>query len=173
MNTGERAQSYASAFYDAAFERWLNTLGGVAATLAGNRALADRLLATGADFAKRQAALDAILPADTDPPVRNLLYTLMQNGDLGLLSDITAALRLRRTKAAPIEVEIITATALDKDQQVALEDKLAAQYGDGLAYSYCVDPVILGGIIVRIGDKLIDSSVASRLAAMKQALGVN
>ena len=37
---------------------------------------------------------------------------------------------------------------------------------------YRVDPAILGGLIVRVGDKLIDGSVASRLAAMKQALGV-
>lgn len=173
MNTGERAQSYASAFFEAAFERWLSTLEGVETTLAGNRTLVDRLQATGADFAKRQAGLDAILPADTDPPVRNLLYALMQHGDLGLLADITAALRQRRTEAAPVAVEVVTATALDDDQRQALEDKLTAQYGAGLAYSYRIDPSILGGIIVRVGDKLIDSSVASKLAAMKHTLGVN
>ncbi len=173
MNTGERAQSYASAFFEAAFERWLGALEGIAATLAGNRTLADHLQAAGVDLAKRQAALDGILPADTDPLVRNLLYTLMQRGDLGLVGDVAAALRLRRAEAAPIAAEVVTATALDDDQRQTLEDKLSAQYGTGLAFTYRVDPSILGGIIVRVGDKLIDSSVASKLAAMKQALGVN
>lgn len=172
MNTGERAQSYASAFLEAAFERWLGTLDGVAATLAENRALADRLQAAGADFAHRKGVLEGILPADTDPLVRNLLHTLMQHGDLGLLKDITAALRLRRTEAQPVAVEVVTAIALADDQRRTLENKLSAQYGAGLAFSYRVDPGILGGIIVRVGDKLIDGSVASKLSAMKQTLGV-
>lgn len=172
MNTGERAQSYASAFHEAAFERWLNALAGVATTLAGDRTLVDRLQAAGVELAQRQEILDSAIPADTDSLVRNLLLTLMQHGDLGLLPDITAALRQRRAEAAPIAVEVVTAAALDDDQRQALEARLVAQHGAGLIFSYRIDPAILGGIIVRIGDKLIDGSVASRLAAMKQALGV-
>ena len=37
---------------------------------------------------------------------------------------------------------------------------------------YRVDPAILGGLIVRVGDRLIDNSLAARLAAMRQTLGV-
>jgi F-type H+-transporting ATPase subunit delta len=50
--------------------------------------------------------------------------------------------------------------------------RLETQYGADLDVRYKVDPTILGGLIVRVGDKLIDGSVASRLAAMKQVLGV-
>ena len=67
---------------------------------------------------------------------------------------------------------MVSAIALADEQRRALVAKLEAQYGRNLVYSYRVDPAILGGLIVRVGDKLIDGSVASKLAAMKQALGV-
>lgn len=172
MNTSDRAQSYAGAFYAAAIERWMTALESVSAALAKDHTLVDRLQAAGVEFAKRQGILDTVIPTDTDPLVRNLLLTLMQQGDLGLLPDITAALRQRGAEAAPISVEVATAVALPNDQRQALEAKLTAQYGAGLTFSYRVDPAILGGIVVRVGDKLIDGSVAGKLAAMKQALGV-
>ena len=79
---------------------------------------------------------------------------------------------VHRAEAAPVPVEVVSAIALTESSARALVAKLEAQYGANLSFSYRVDPSILGGLIVRVGDKLIDGSVASRLAAMKQALGV-
>lgn len=174
MNTGERVQSYANAFFEAAFERWLGALQGAAAALAGQHGRLADLQGAGANFAQQQRVLDGLLPADADPLTRNLLYTLAQHGELDLLGDITEALRarVRRAEAGPIPVEVVTAIALTAEQQAALQTRLAAQYSGALSYTYRVDPAILGGMIVRVGDKLMDGSVASRLAAMKQALGV-
>lgn len=173
MNTAaERAQSYAKAFFEAAFERWLGVLDNVAQKLAGNPPLLANLQSAEVNFAERQIALTSFLPADTDPLVRNLLYTLLLNGELNLLPDIVSALRARGTAEVSVPVEVVTALPLEDQQRQALEEKLAAQYGAGLSFSYRVDPAILGGIIVRVGDKLIDSSLASKLAAMRQALGV-
>lgn len=174
MKTGERVQSYANAFFEAAFERWLGALQGAATALAGQQGRLAELQAGGADFAQQQRGLDSLLPADADPLARNLLYTLAQHGDLGLLSEITEALRarMRQAEAGPIQVEVVTAIPLTGEQQSALEARLVAQYGGALSYAYQVDPAILGGMIVRVGDKLMDGSVASKLAAMKQALGV-
>ena len=169
----ERVQSYASAFYEAALERWTTTLDGVAAALAGNAPLMGRLVETDTAFAERQRLLGGVIPSDADLPVRNLLAVLLQNGELGLLPEIAAALRerARQIGAAPVPVEVVSALPLAEDQQQALVAKLQAQYGSSLTFSYRVDPAILGGLIVRVGDKLIDGSVASKLAAMKQALG--
>ena len=171
----DRVQSYVTAFYEAAVERWTSTLDGVAGALAKNPQLRGRLSAADVDFAARQRLLDGVIPPDADLPVRNLLYTLIQHDDVGSLSDIATALRARarQTEVAPVQVDVVSAIALTVDQQRVLVEKLGAQYGAGLAFSYRVDPSILGGLIVRIGDKLIDGSVASRLAAMKQALGVS
>ncbi len=172
--SADRVPSYVNAFFEAALERWTGTLDSVAAALAGNAALAGRLAADDTAFAARQRLLDGLIPADTDLPVRNLLYALLQGGDLTRLPDLSAALRLRlaRTEVGPTPVEVVSAVTLTDDQRQALVAKLTAQYGSNLALSYRVDPAILGGLIVRIGDKLIDGSVASKLAAMKQALGV-
>ncbi len=71
-----------------------------------------------------------------------------------------------------MQVDVVSAIALTDDQRRVLVEKLEAQYGAGLVFAYRVDPSILGGLVVRVGDKLIDGSVASRFAAMKQALGV-
>jgi F-type H+-transporting ATPase subunit delta len=79
---------------------------------------------------------------------------------------------MAQAAAGPTPVEVTTATPLEPDQRQALETKLISQYGANLAYEYKVDSAILGGMIVRVGDKLIDGSVASRLAALKQTLGV-
>jgi F-type H+-transporting ATPase subunit delta len=170
----ERVQSYASAFYEAALERWTTTLDGVAGALAGDPQLLARLDVADAEFAGRQRLLESVIPADADLPVRNVLSVLLQNGELGLLPELAAALRERasQTGAKPIPVEVISALPLTDDQRETLTAKLQAQYGSNLAFSYRVDSAILGGLIVRIGDKLIDGSVASKLAAMKQALGV-
>lgn len=174
MSTADRIQSYAQAFHEAAMERWLAALEAVTARLAEDRHALQRLQAADVDFAERQALLEDFFPAEADPPVRNLVYTVMQRGDLELLGDVIEALRQRmhRAEAAPALVEVTSAVPLTDDQQRTLTSKLEAQYGAGLEIQYRVDPAIMGGLIVRVGDKLIDGSVAARLAAMKQALGV-
>jgi F-type H+-transporting ATPase subunit delta len=174
MNTADRAQSYANAFYEAAFDRWLSSLDGVVRALEGNHALMQRLQADNIEFKDRQLMLDGLLPADADSLVRNLLNVLLQRGELSLLPEVAGALRARQrqTEAGPVTVDVTTAVPLAQDQCTMLETRLTQQHGQGLAFNYHVDPAILGGVIVRVGDKLIDGSVASRLAAMRQALGV-
>ena len=176
MSTDDRVQSYTSAFYEAALERWQTALNTVAEALAADRELSGRLQAISTEFNQRRELLDRILPDDTDLPVRNLLYTMAQRGDLGLLANVSDALHQRMTEAArtePMRVEVVSAIPMTDEQRQALLTKLEAQYGSGLDVHYQVDPSILGGLIVRVGDKLIDGSLATRLAAMRQALGVS
>jgi F-type H+-transporting ATPase subunit delta len=177
MSTADRTaqgQSYAQAFHEAAMERWLAALQAISTRLAEDRGLLERLQATDLDFSERQPLLEGVFPAEADLPVRNLVYTLMQRGDLALLGEVTESLllRMRRAEAVPTAVEVTSAVALTDEQRSTLISKLEAQYGPGLDIHYRVDPAILGGMVVRVGDKLIDGSLATRMAAMKQALGV-
>jgi len=174
MSTEDRARSYAEAFYEAALERWSAALDVASGALARDSSLLDRAQLGPVEFSARRSLLDRMVPADADPPVRNLLYTLAQRGDLGMLPDIAVALRARmvQTAEAATRVEIVSALPLTEAEKALLTEKLATEYGSGLEFQYRVDPAILGGLIIRVGDKLIDGSVASRLAAMKQALGV-
>jgi F-type H+-transporting ATPase subunit delta len=173
MATEDRVRTYAKAFYEAALERWLGELDTVAGHLMQDPALLNRL-ESGGDLIKRQALLDSVMPADGDLPVRNFLYTLLQRGDLGSLPEIIDALRQRMTLGAeePLVVEVTTAVDISERERQALVTKLTGQFGKNLAVQYHKDPSILGGMIIRAGDKLIDGSVATRLQEMRQTLGV-
>jgi F-type H+-transporting ATPase subunit delta len=177
MSTADRTargQSYALAFYEAVMERSLATLQTISARLGEDPSLVERLQAADVDFSERQPLLEGVFPAETDAPVRNLVYTLMQRGDLGLLGEVAESLhqRMRRAETAAVAVEVTSAVALTDEQRAALVSKFEAQYGAGLEIHYRVDPAILGGLIVRVGDKLTDGSLATRMAAMRQALGL-
>jgi F-type H+-transporting ATPase subunit delta len=173
MSTPDRVHAYTQAFYSAAMERWLDALGSVSDHLSRDPALANRLQGD-ADFASRQRLLDGLMPADVDLPVRNFLYTLAQHGDLGLLPRVVNGLRemMARVGEGPVEVQVTTAVPLIDEERDILVAKLQRQFGNNLDLHYVTDPAILGGMIVQAGDKLIDGSVASRFAEMRQALGV-
>ena len=67
---------------------------------------------------------------------------------------------------------VTTAVALSDSEKEKFRKKLRSQYGDNLEFVFRVDQSILGGAIVQVGDKVIDGSVATRLEAMSNALGV-
>ena len=118
--------------------------------------------------------LDGLLPDDTDRPVQNLLYTLSQQGDMGLLPDVIDSLRdlVERVGERPLGVEVTSVVPLTEQECQDLRRKLEARFGQNLELHYHIDPAILGGLIVRAGDKLIDGSLSTRLQGMRQAMGV-
>lgn len=69
-----------------------------------------------------------------------------------------------------LEAEVTTALPLVESQQAALIDKLSLVTGKKVVLKTQIDQGIIGGIIVKIGDKLIDGSVVRQLATLKKAL---
>jgi len=65
---------------------------------------------------------------------------------------------------------VVSAVPLDEEERKTLEEKLRARFGERLAIDYRVDPDILGGMIVRVGDVLMDYSLRSRLESLRQRL---
>jgi F-type H+-transporting ATPase subunit delta len=124
-------------------------------------------------FSERQQALDKIIPGNSSQQVRNFLYTLLKDGDIGLLGEVMGELE-RMVRGGPqVQVaRVTTALPLSEQERDTFRQKLAVQYGESLEFDFDVDPAILGGAIVQVGDKVIDGSVATRLAAMSNALGV-
>ncbi|MBA3338162.1 MAG: F0F1 ATP synthase subunit delta [Geodermatophilaceae bacterium] len=80
------------------------------------------------------------------------------------LSDL-AALRRQRSIA-----QVSTPTALTDEQEQRLVDELSRIYGQRISLQISLDPELLGGLIVRVGDEIIDGSTRSRLAAARQRL---
>lgn len=68
------------------------------------------------------------------------------------------------------EVRVKSAVPLTDDERATLESKLQARFGEALGFEYVVDPAVLGGVLVRVGDQIIDGSVAGKLAALREHL---
>lgn len=66
--------------------------------------------------------------------------------------------------------EVTSALPLTAEEQEAVKRDVLSKIGDQATVAFRVDPSILGGLVVRIGDKVIDDSVAGKLEAMRQTI---
>jgi F-type H+-transporting ATPase subunit delta len=154
-DTRARANQYAQAIMQAMLERWQAALGQAAAALSTNR----------------QANLSDVLPANTPVEIVNTLKLMQQQGDLELVKEISSALASSVSgQREPTKAEITSAAELTAQEQDQLRRSLSEQFGEGLTFSFRVDPALLGGLRVRVGDRLIDTSIASRLTALRESL---
>jgi len=69
-----------------------------------------------------------------------------------------------------ITARVTSARKLDAKQQAALLEQLKAGLGRDVALEMHVDPEILGGLVVRVGSRMIDSSIATKLNTLGQRL---
>lgn len=69
-----------------------------------------------------------------------------------------------------VQAEATTAKALDEAEQAQLAAKLSQTTGKQVELVCKVDPAVLGGVLVRIGDRVIDGSVKGQLEALREAL---
>jgi F-type H+-transporting ATPase subunit b len=68
-------------------------------------------------------------------------------------------------------VEITSALPLTDAEQTTVKKDVLAKIGDQATLTYRVDPSILGGLVIRVGDKVLDNSVAGQLEELRQNLG--
>lgn len=166
-----QAQRYAQAVYQAMLEQWQSALNQVQAVLSSDQALRATLMDGSKDFNERAKALEAALPKGSPNEIKNLLKLLLQDGNLDLLADVAAALtRVASGQQAPVKAEVTSAVELSEQEKEAIRQSLVKQFGADLTFAFHVDPSLLGGLRVRVGDRLIDTSVASRLTALRESL---
>lgn len=175
MSASSEAQTYAKVVFETALKDWQTGLSQVSAGISRSPGLQTQLTDQTKSFEARQAMLLPILPAEMPKPVRNFLLGMLANGDLDLLGDVVSELRdMTAAVGGPrsTAAEVTSAVELTSEERLALQNRLREQFGDGLDFKFSVDPAILGGLVIRVGDRLLDSSVASRMAALRQSLGV-
>jgi len=92
---------------------------------------------------------------------------LARHGRLGLLAEVSAAVRrLADELAGRRQASFTTATPLSNDQRRQLVADVEQAIGATLAPSFHVDPDLIGGLVVRIGDTVYDQSIATGLAQL-------
>ena len=117
-----------------------------------------------------QAIVRRVAPAVT-PVQMNLFRLLRRKARLGLGPDIASFFRELVDEERVIARAVVTsAVELDDERRTALERRLAEQTGKQVTVETQVDPSILGGLIVRIGDRLVDGSTRARLRALRTQL---
>ena len=103
--------------------------------------------------------------------LNNFLGVLGNHGRLGILPEVAAAYdELLGEQLGKIEVDVTVARQLSPDQLEEVRRKVsAALKKDAVVHQY-VDESIVGGLILRVQDQLIDASVRSQLRAMREQL---
>jgi len=105
------------------------------------------------------------------PLALNLADLLVAKKRLHLLADLVAEYRrLMNAHRGIEEAEVTTAVGVDRPQAEKIGRGLAAMAGKGVLLEMKVDPEILGGFVARLGDKLVDGSVRTRLEDLKKNL---
>ncbi|MEZ0497202.1 F0F1 ATP synthase subunit delta [Sphingomonas sp. IW22] len=168
---------YATALFDLAREQ--NMLAAVEASLLTVRqALTEsddfRSLITSPLIGRTQAGKAAAAVAATlglDPMTTKFLGVLAENRRLRDLPVIIATFRTLAARfRGEMTAEVVSAHPLTDAQVDALKQQLRTRVGRDVNVDLSVDPSLLGGLIVKIGSQMIDSSIKTRLNSLAHAM---
>jgi F-type H+-transporting ATPase subunit delta len=164
------AQTYAQAIFDEAIQGWQDTLKSISTSLT-HAGLTEQLDNPATPFGKKEELLRGILPANAKTETQNFIKLLASKNHVHLLPQIIAGFDRRAKRGPQQQAALVTsAIELSSAEKQNLESKLRAKFGADVAFEYTVNTEILGGVIVRVGDKVIDGSVSGKIAALKEKL---
>lgn len=158
MSTSE-AQVFARALYDALYGGALQSL----------KATAAKLTSVPSDSAAQAQALASAIPADAPREVQNFLQALAREGVLDRLPSVVQAFeQYGQGDTRALSGEVISAVELSDAQRTTVLGDLRGRYGQQLDLRFSVDPSLIGGLIIRVGDQVLDNSLRARLSAIQR-----
>ena len=169
----EVAQVYSRSLFEVAKEhgnldRIRDELAVFADALAQNRDLAVFFFSPYFSTQEKEDGLARVV-VDADPTFVNFLLVLLENHRLPLIHRIRRQVDVlwdHENKRLPVEVT--SAVALDRSVVEALEARIREQTGQNVQLESKVDPDILGGIVLRVGNSILDASVRNRLEQLRR-----
>jgi len=169
------ARRYAEAAFEIAerddsMEAWLAALATAEERLTAPEVM--RLLSNPAIPAgSRVDVLDRVLAGEVAGAQRNLLALLVRRGRFDQLPAVIREFtRLYREREGIVEATVTSAASLDTAELDALRKRLETMTGKHIKLRQTVDPELLGGLQVHVGDQLIDGSVKGRLERLRSDL---
>jgi F-type H+-transporting ATPase subunit delta len=139
--------------------------------VAGQPDLRAALASTTLPADRKQGLLDTLLRGKVTPVTLRLISQMVthpRGRSLTAALDVCAGIAARRRQQLIAVVR--SAVELSATQRRRLAEALAASYGHRVHLNVVIDPSVLGGISVQIGDELIDGTVVSQLAAVRRKL---
>ena len=175
MLKGAVARRYAGAIFDIGrkqntLDRTLDDVQEIA-KLFSNRTLSYLLREPKIPVERKEAAIRQALASRVLPTSLNLALLIVQRGLVDLMPNVARELhQLVLDYKNQAVAEVITAIPLDEKQLTLIKRALEKRTCKTILLQTRVQPSILGGVVARVGDQVIDGSVQYRLAALKQQL---
>lgn len=170
------AERYARALLEVALDkkkdldRIAKELDGFQSLLERERALDAALAAPTVPASKRVAILEAVLAsAKVSSETLNLLRLLAKNERVPLVPFVAESFRRLVLDHRQIQpADVLSAHPLSGDQKKRLAGQLGQALGKTMELTYRTDPEILGGVVVRVGNRVFDASVTTQLRRFKE-----
>ncbi len=116
---------------------------------------------------EKDRIIDRLAAGRMQATTTNVLHVLARHGRLGLLRPIVdAAERLAEERDGKRQAVFTTAVPLDAAEQARIVGEAERALAAALVPTFVVDPAIIGGLVVRVGDTIYDQSVATGLARL-------
>nr|WP_306671474.1 F0F1 ATP synthase subunit delta [Endozoicomonas sp. ONNA2] len=169
------ARPYAKAAFEYArdasqLSQWSDMLS-LCASVSAYRKVVEMLGNPRLSGARQADTIIGLCQGDLDRPFENYLRVLSEHRRLQLLPEITALYsQLRAEEERSQQVQVTSAYPLSQEQQDKLAEKMAARLGRSVHLVTAIDNSILGGVIVKAGDLVIDGSLRARLSKLADAM---
>ncbi len=172
----QRVDGYATAMFEVArvegsLDEVEDELFRFARTLEGNDQLRSVLTDDAVPAERRRGVVGDLLGDRASPVTTNLVSLVVGAGRARDLPAIIDRLVQRAAAEHDKEVaEVRSAVALDEDQRQRLAEALGRATGKSVEVKVVVDPSVLGGLVARVGDTVIDGTVRTRLDQLRETI---
>ncbi len=121
---------------------------------------------------EQQRALGAVMDwASIGATTGNFLKVVARNRRLFATEDMIKTYRaLLARHRGEVSAEVKSAVVLTEEQLAALKEKLKSTYGKDVRLDAAVDPSLLGGLVIKVGSRMFDSSLKTKLSNLKVVL---
>jgi F-type H+-transporting ATPase subunit delta len=155
---------------DATLDAWLVDLR-LAVELVGVEEAASVVDNPAIAWEQRRAVITGLLGSRVGTPTRNLVLLLARRGRLAILPRVADELgRLADREHGVVIADVVSAQPLEPADLAAIAERVQATAGARVEVRAVVDPELIGGLTIRVGDRLIDASVRGRLARLRESL---
>ncbi|MEG5264909.1 F0F1 ATP synthase subunit delta [Pseudomonas sp. JDS28PS106] len=169
------ARPYAKAAFEHAqahqqLANWSAMLG-LAAAVSQDDTMQRMLKAPRLTSAQKATAFIEVCGDKFDAKAQNFIQVVAENDRLPLLPEIAELFDLYKAEQEKsVDVDVTSAFALNQEQQDKLAKVLSARLGREVRLHAAEDPTLIGGVVIRAGDLVIDGSVRGKISQLAEAL---
>jgi F-type H+-transporting ATPase subunit delta len=174
VHPSSTAISYAQALLELAQERKLTEqvgaeLADLRKVIEANPTFGEFLRDPGIGAEERSGVIDRVIKPRVNPLLANFIGVLLVHGRIGLLGQISQAYAdLVDRLTGKVEVEVTVPQRLSDAELDQVRQRVNAALGKQSVVQQHVDDSLIGGLVLRVGDKLIDASVRTQLETMRR-----